>query len=210
MFATTPAEKWLRGPVGFAVISIMHVFVISLIATALNQAGKSEIPPPAIKVISEIAEPIEHRPPPIGPKPDGPMVIKPELPPVLPNEPDENPVATDPSTDSFLGVTATGGGIVDPPVFGPRIDPRSPLAQPDYPSSEIRKGNEGRVLIRLRIGRTGQVLAAEVVRSSGFPQLDRAALRTALREWRFLPARQGEAAIEGEFQTWVRFSLSDR
>jgi periplasmic protein TonB len=71
-------------------------------------------------------------------------------------------------------------------------------------------GNEGRILLRLRIGPDGRVLAAEVVTSSGFPASDQAAVRTALREWRLARARQGDAAAAAIFSTWVRFDLTDR
>lgn len=210
MMATTAAEKWLRGPVGFAAISIMHILIIYLLATALKRAGVIDSPPPRIQVISEITEIPRVWTPPIGPRPDSPFNLKTEPPPPIPNDVDDAPPTVDPIDDSSLSSLLTGNRVVDSPIVGPRADPRFPLTQPDYPSSEIRKGNEGRVLIRLRVGRQGQVLAAEIVKSSGFPALDHAALQTALREWRFLPARQGEVAIAGEFQTWVRFSLTDR
>ncbi|MBV9521806.1 MAG: energy transducer TonB, partial [Alphaproteobacteria bacterium] len=46
-----------------------------------------------------------------------------------------------------------------------------------YPKEADRRKQEGRVFVRFTIARDGTVLAAEIVRGSGFPLLDHAALQ---------------------------------
>lgn len=61
---------------------------------------------------------------------------------------------------------------------------------PVYPNASIMNDEQGRSIIRARIDTDGAVAEVIVWQSSGFTRLDRAAL-TAVREWRFTPARQG-------------------
>ena len=52
-------------------------------------------------------------------------------------------------------------------------------APPVYPQSAIDKGQEGVVYIMVCVGKLGSVLESEVLRSSGIPELDDAALEAA-------------------------------
>jgi protein TonB len=65
---------------------------------------------------------------------------------------------------------------------------------PSYPTLSRRVGEQGRVLLRVRVTPGGTVEAVEVQSSSGFPRLDEAAL-AAVRRWRFRPARLGARAV---------------
>jgi protein TonB len=58
--------------------------------------------------------------------------------------------------------------------------------RPEYPASCRRREEEGTVTCLLTVYRDGSVLDVVVVKSSGHPALDAAALR-ALRRWRFEP-----------------------
>jgi protein TonB len=209
MMARTPAEKWLRGPVGFAAISALHLLVIYLIATTLGKVQAIAVPPAEAVLVEDRLVPADPPPPDLHPNLDGGTRVDP-LPGPAPiddpvDRPDDTAVIPIRSGDDPRGVS--GPALT---VTAPRIDARHPLSQPEYPAGAIRLGNEGRVLLRLSVGPDGRVLAAEVVTSSGFPALDQAAVRTALREWRLAPARQGDAAVAGTFSTWVRFDLTDR
>jgi len=53
---------------------------------------------------------------------------------------------------------------------------------PEYPAHERLMKSEGVTLIRIEIGPDGAVASAEIVRSSGYPNLDKAAL-AAVRTW---------------------------
>lgn len=97
------------------------------------------------------------------------------------------------------------------PVFvGARLDPRyAARFQPPYPAASQRLEEEGTVLVRVRVGVDGRVLAAEVVRSSGHPRLDEAAVRHAQRAWRFVPATRDGLGVEGWKEIPVRFELNN-
>jgi protein TonB len=77
------------------------------------------------------------------------------------------------------------GGIeksgVQPPKILQRIDPV-------YPEQARRQGWEGRVVVRLEVLPSGVVGSVSVERSSGYPLLDETAVQ-AVREWRFVPAK---------------------
>jgi len=63
---------------------------------------------------------------------------------------------------------------------------------PPYPVLSRRLGEQGRVLLRVRIEADGSASAAQVYGSSGFARLDQAAQQAVLR-WRFVPGtRNGE------------------
>jgi TonB family protein len=83
--------------------------------------------------------------------------------------------------------------------FGPDVV----QAEPDYsacetparPSAVFLAGQELSMLVRLRIGVDGRVKQSEVVKSSGFADLDGSAL-AVLRKCRFAPALQDGLPVE--------------
>lgn len=82
------------------------------------------------------------------------------------------------------------------------------LAQPapTYPPLARRLGETGVVKVRLKISVAGQVQAAELVASSGFPRLDEAAL-AAVKRWRFAPPSRDGVPMAVETVAPIRFTL---
>ncbi|MFK3647282.1 energy transducer TonB [Lysobacter enzymogenes] len=78
---------------------------------------------------------------------------------------------------------------------------------PAYPLQALRAGLSGSVEIEVVVGIDGRPLRAFVVRSSGHRALDRAALATVLREWRFQPQTHGGEAVEAVARVPVEFVL---
>ncbi len=62
----------------------------------------------------------------------------------------------------------------------------------------------GRVRVRLLVLADGTVAAAEILVSSGDPELDQAARRGLMR-WRFLPARRDGVPVDAYLLLWVTF-----
>jgi protein TonB len=60
-------------------------------------------------------------------------------------------------------------------------------AVPEYPTSSLRNGEEGTVVLALMVNASGKVDSAKVAKSSGYRSLDRAA-QTALSLCKFQPA----------------------
>ena len=77
---------------------------------------------------------------------------------------------------------------------------------PAYPPLARRMGNQGRVLLRVEVNPQGRAEHVLVRNSSGFPRLDDAAVDT-VRQWHFVPARQGELAVSAWVLVPVVFTL---
>lgn len=78
--------------------------------------------------------------------------------------------------------------------------------QPPYPSMSRRLGEEGKVLLKVRVSAQGSALEVAVSKSSGFPRLDAAGV-DAVTRWRFVPARRGDEAIESSVVVPITFAL---
>ena len=75
-----------------------------------------------------------------------------------------------------------------------------------YPAQSLRNGEEGTVLLRVRVSIEGQALDVTTKQSSGFPRLDNAA-KAIVRTWRFIPARRGNEALEAVVDVPYEFKL---
>jgi protein TonB len=67
-------------------------------------------------------------------------------------------------------------------------------------------GLEGEVLIRTRVLPNGEPDELVLEQSSGYAQLDQAAMK-AVHTWRFRPARRGDERIASWVEIPVRFRL---
>jgi periplasmic protein TonB len=93
-----------------------------------------------------------------------------------------------------------------PVMVEPQVDPRIGLSEPVYPSSDIRMGNEGTVILSLQILENGRVGEVRIERSSGFERLDSSAVREA-RRWRFRPGTRDGVPVVMWKQLPVTFQL---
>lgn len=78
--------------------------------------------------------------------------------------------------------------------------------KPAYPSLSRRLGEEGKVLLKVRVTTEGHPAAVDLEKSSNFERLDEAA-RQAVTRWRFVPARRGDEAVEASVIVPVVFRL---
>ena len=87
------------------------------------------------------------------------------------------------------GSDSLGGGDLD--------SPPSPTSktQPTYPSSLLKKGVGGKVLITCTIDDTGRVISTTIKQSSGHPDLDKAAIN-AVNKWKFKPGMQAGKPVK--------------
>ncbi len=65
--------------------------------------------------------------------------------------------------------------------------------KPNYPSLSARLGETGRTVYKVWIGVDGKPQRAELVSSSGFPRLDKAAYDTVM-SWRYVPGMRNGVA----------------
>jgi len=75
--------------------------------------------------------------------------------------------------------------------------------KPGYPLEARQQGYEGKVLLKVEVLQTGRVGEVKVARSSGYGILDQSAL-TAVKKWRFIPARRGKIPI----LAWVNIAIT--
>jgi len=80
-------------------------------------------------------------------------------------------------------------------------------AAPIYPAEARMKGIEGTVVLRALINEKGELLRAQITRSSGSIALDDAAM-SALSEWKFSPAARGAGPITSWLEVPFRFILN--
>lgn len=59
-------------------------------------------------------------------------------------------------------------------------------------------GEEGKVMLRVSVTPQGTAAEVQIHTSSGSPRLDESAQKT-VRNWKFIPAKQGDTAV----QSWV-------
>ena len=77
---------------------------------------------------------------------------------------------------------------------------------PVYPETSRLAGEEGVVMVRVEISSGGSVRGRTLVKSSGYPDLDREALR-AVREWKFRPAVIGGFPVAASVTIPLRFEI---
>jgi protein TonB len=74
--------------------------------------------------------------------------------------------------------------------------------KPLYPPEARKKGYEGEVVLKVEVLTDGRVGQIEVRKSSGHQMLDLSALHT-VKQWRFIPAKNGEDPIN----LWVNIPI---
>uniref|UniRef100_E6PQJ8 Putative tonB protein n=1 Tax=mine drainage metagenome TaxID=410659 RepID=E6PQJ8_9ZZZZ len=79
--------------------------------------------------------------------------------------------------------------------------------KPDYPPLGRRLGEEGTVLLKVKVSAQGHVETLQVQQSSGYGQLDAAAL-SAVQQWTFIPAQAAGKPVSGWVLVPIVFSLS--
>ena len=80
--------------------------------------------------------------------------------------------------------------------------------KPEYPEEAKEMRQQGVVVVSVEVGVDGHSNDVSVSRSSGFPQLDQAAVR-GVRRWIFEPARAAGQPVSSHVEVPVRFSLSE-
>jgi TonB family protein len=111
-------------------------------------------------------------------------------------------------------LTPGGGGMADSQGVGATSGAFSPTRPvgirrviPSYPQKARLAGIEGVSLLKVEVLADGSVGRVLVERSSGNPELDRAA-KAAVSQWHFAPARQGEKRVKAWVMIPIRFRLT--
>lgn len=78
--------------------------------------------------------------------------------------------------------------------------------RPAYPDGSRRRGEQGEVVLAIEIAEDGSVSSASVATSSGYPELDAAALK-AVRAAVFSPAKSNGRAVAASARLALKFKL---
>ena len=127
---------------------------------------------------------------------------------VKPENPLIPPVSIEPEAPIDVAVPDQGSSPSLPEYHGPSMATAHVLrsSAPDFPDYEIMQGHAGVVELRILIGTDGHARDVELAKTSGYPNLDKAAL-SAVRRWVFEAARRDGATIETWATLKVRFKL---
>jgi protein TonB len=122
---------------------------------------------------------------------------------------DEARSSMPPSTGITAGITAgVTGTVCDVAAVTPTVVNagylRNPL--PPYPLVARRNGEQGTVILRVRVTREGMPASVDIEKTSRSSRLDDAA-RETVRTWRFFPARQNGQPVEAWVLVPVVFKL---
>jgi periplasmic protein TonB len=169
-----------------------------------------ETPPTAVTVELKplpppLAEPVKTHPPAVPVKTKQQEHRHPKALPVIAMPPEQAPAATPAlATPQPTPVATLPAPPAAPPTSPPAVASISPARfdaayldnpRPNYPSISRRRGEEGKVLLRVLVSPDGLAATVNIEKSSNFERLDEAA-RQAISRWRFVPARRGDKNIE--------------
>ena len=175
-------------------------------AAAPSLASAASDPVPETKPVEETLPPELEAPKDLPPDPDAPTLPEPEeeRKPLETPEPKkvEQPKAEEPPRPASVATAATAPrqARVDAPVR-----PKKAI-KPDYPKGARQRGEQGNVVLEILVSEAGRVEGVKVVTSSGFSELDEAAIRAA-RAARFTPAKRGRAVVASSARLTLEFRL---
>lgn len=196
----------------------------ALAAAGLVLARPEDAPPPQPTIMVSLiqaAVPSEAQPEPPPPQPEAPpptpapqMVASPRptaspmTAPPLPEPP--RPAAPQPAAPQPAAAAST------PAPAAPSTTPPNFTAAylnnpgPQYPYESRRKREQGTVRLKVYVNAEGRPEQVQIDRSSGFPNLDNAALDVVKKRWRFVPAKQDGKAVAAWVVVPMEFELKDR
>ena len=77
---------------------------------------------------------------------------------------------------------------------------------PKYPKISLRRKEAGTVLLALIVTAEGRAKDVRVLKTSGYPRLDKAAL-DAVKDWRFIPAKRLGRPVDADYELPIHFKL---
>lgn len=188
-----------KGPVGVLVLAL-HVVLIYGIAGSLGIVKLPEFAKPMEAVIIDAPQE-QHEPVPIV-KPDleTPQV---ETPPIEDTVPEIEVPSDEPAPNAITAQTSPS-----PPVAETADMKVNRRVDPVYPSGSRRDGEQGTGQFRVLVDENGKPQDVQVLKSTGFPRLDTAALE-AIRKWAFSPAQQNGQKVKSWTRVQVAFQLQN-
>ena len=220
--AASPARRNLLIATG---VVALHAALLGALQNGLQIRASQMLVP--VELLSELLETPARPPAPLRPKPAPLLAAAPQplMAAALPSLAAASPVP--PAAEASLIATgkATPAQEAAPsPVAAARTaaPPDSPATvqlpsinakylhnpKPPYPPLSARLGETGRTVYKVWIGVDGKAQRAELVSSSGFLRLDKAAYETVMG-WRYVPGQRGGVAEPMAFNVPILWELSN-
>jgi periplasmic protein TonB len=190
-----------RGIIFLAII-VIHVLVIYAFASGLAKSGKRYLQTILQTNIinQEKVKELPPPPPPVDLKERPPIqVVAPEVSITIPVETAPITVVKPPPPPAPVVVRPPPPGTPVQVTFRPDISNY-------YPEAARREGQEGRAIIKICVNQLGKIDSADVATSSGFPELDEAAIKVA-KAYRFKPATSEGKPVSSCPTLPVKFEL---
>jgi protein TonB len=184
-------------------VAMLHVVIVYALVTGMAQKIMQVIPPSL--QVSVLPQNIDTKnvPPPPKPvlaqvQPTQSTLPPPDIQIATTEQPPINVQATPPSppqTTAPADARATGLAYTH--------------TTPPYPEMARKLTEQGTVTLQMTISAQGDVTAAAVLQSSGFADLDQAAVSWVQQHWRYKPAMQNGQAVPSQAQAAVKFDLKN-
>ena len=194
---------WLLAALG------LHALLFALLL--LPSRAPAPVPPPVPLETEIITEP---QVPPAPPPPIPVTLVQPPeaivVPAPLVSIPDPVSIAaaSEPARDAVAAKVVRAAPAAAPkPISPPHFDAaylHNPA--PQYPLESRRLREQGSVLLRVEVSGEGSTLQVLIEHTSGWPLLDRAAI-SAVKRWRFVPARSGNDPVDAWVLVPIEFDL---
>ncbi len=199
----TGIAAWAMMPEPPIVTPQQQVIQVSMVAPTVIQ--KKSVPVEAAIVKKQVVK--------TPPKPKGMIKVEPETTPIVEKEEpkkQEKPKqvvmqqAQTQLTSGLQSSTATEktSAITEPVAANYLKNP-----PPKYPRYARKRKQEGKVLLDVSVKTDGYPRNIVIAQSSGFDILDNAAL-SAVKRWKFLPARNGSAKVEANVKVPIEFRIN--
>ena len=193
-----PLEKVQANPAKPMMVSIIappspEPEIVPIIGPPKPEPKPIVKPKKVVERILPIEKPVERLVEATTELPKEEEVAKPEAAPVLTAEPAQAPEKAEPVIEEKI----------EPPRFGVSYLNNPP---PDYPALSRRQGEEGRVLMKVLVSAEGTAEDVQIEKSSGSDRLDNAAM-SAVKRWRFIPAKKNNQPLSAYVLVPVKFSL---
>jgi periplasmic protein TonB len=213
----TTQERWVR----MTAVTVLHAgLAAALLTMGGYEAIKNAIGPTPVKFIRDDTPPQPAQKPPETVFDD----IKVKIPEVIINvkKPDETrdaTIRTVVTENNDKTVAKTVGPITpelpdpepvkkDPVRYAANFDPRyADRIQPNYPGIARSMGAEGAVELMVTVGIDGRVMSVTLAKSSGYDELDNAAMKHAQKYWRFKPATEDGKPVISTLRRRIVFKL---
>lgn len=178
----------------------LEIVIIAPVPKLVEPVPPAPAPAPAPAPREHLA----HKPEPTAkPAAPAPILTAPVQASEAPSIPSPPPRAPQAATTAPASTPAAEPQPVTTPAYAAAYLDNPP---PAYPLSARRLGQEGLVLVRVYVNRSGKPEQVLLAKTSGVASLNEAALN-AVKQWTFVPAKRGAEPVDAWVEVPLRFRL---